>query len=190
MTLKKKLITSVVFFLILSILLIVFAIFPVFSGIRENSHNFPVQKQSLAVLEREFENLQKFKRIWPEVSPSLERIDNLFFVNDPRSLIDFRNSWYKNAQDSGVSLKISLAPSPQTTSADPWPATAFNFTSAGPFSNLLVFLEKLQSSDYLIEIQNLNIIRLSEAELRSTEFKEFSSGDVKANLLIKVYTKP
>jgi len=49
-------------------------------------------------------------------------------------------------------------------------------------------LEKLKSSFYLIEIQNLTISRLSETELKSKEFEEFSLGDVKATLSIKVYT--
>lgn len=189
MTLKKKVIISVAFFLILSILLMAFVIFPFFSEIKDNSRKFPIQKQNLALLEEEVKNLQVFKKTWPEVSPSLEKIDHLFFTNDPRSLIDFRNFWYKTAQDTGVSLKISMASLPQAANTSPWPSTAFNFVSAGSFSSLLNFLEKLQSSNYLIEIQELNITRLTESELRSAEFERFSSGDVKANILIRIYIK-
>lgn len=188
MTLKRKVIVSVVFFLILSILLIIFIISPLFLEIKKISLDFPVQKQNLATLEKEVENLQKFKKIWPEISLNLEKINQLF-IDDPKVPIDFRYFWEKTARDSGVYLKISPAHLPQTADTDPWTSTAFNFTSAGSFSNLLNFLEKLQSSDYLIEVQGLNITRLTEAELRSSEFKQFSSGDTKAVILTKVYTK-
>jgi len=189
MIIKKKIITSVVFFLILSILLIVFVIYPLFSEIKKNSRDFPVQKQSLAALEKEVENLQKFKKIWPEISPDLEKINHLFFVNEPKGLIDFRHFWEEAALASEVYLKISQAYLSQTVDTDPWPSAAFTFTTAGSFSNLLNFLEKLQSSDYLIDIQDLSITRLTEAELGSPEFKQFSSGDTKAVILIKVYNE-
>ena len=189
MTLKRKIITSAVFFLILSILLVVFIISPLFSEIKEISRDFPAQKQNLAALEKEIENLQKFKKIRPEISLNLEKINQLFFVDEPKALIDFRGFWEKNAKDSEVSLKISMTPSSQRVDTDPWPSTIFKFTSAGSFSNFLSFLEKLPSSDYLIEIQDFNITRLTGAELNSAEFKQFSLGDIKTNLLIKVYSK-
>ena len=188
MTLKGKIITSAVAFFILSVLLIVFVIFPLFSEIKKISRDFPVQKQNLAALEREVENLQKFKKNWPGISSDLEKINHLF-IDDPEVLIDFRRFWENNALESEVYLKISLASSPQTVDTDSWPSTSFNLTSAGSFSNLLNFLEKLQSSDYLIHIQDLNITRLTEAELRSPEFKQFPLGDTKAIILIKVYTE-
>jgi type III secretory pathway component EscR len=176
MTLKKKIITLAVFLLVLSILLIVFVISPLFSEIKRISRDFPTQKQNLAALQKEVENLEKFKRDWPEISSDLERVSHLFFINDPKALIDFRNFWKKNAQNSQVSLEISLASSPRAAEADLWPSTIFNLTAAGSFSSLLNFLEKLQSSDYLIDIQALNITRLTE-------------GDVKALILIKVYNE-
>ncbi|HUW71944.1 MAG TPA: hypothetical protein VMV66_01970 [Candidatus Humimicrobiaceae bacterium] len=188
MTLKRKIIVSTVFFLILSILLIVFVVSPLFSEIKKISLNFPAQKQNLATFKKEVENLQKFKKIWPETSLDLKKINQLF-IDDPKVPIDFRHFWEKTAQDSGVYLKMSPANLSQTADTDPWPSIVFNFTSVGSFSNLLNFLEKLQSSDYLIEIQDFNITRLTEAELRSPEFKQFSLGDTRAVILIKVYTK-
>jgi hypothetical protein len=189
MTIKKKVVALVVFFLILSILLIVFAISPLFLEIKENSYDFPAKKQELLALEKEVENLQRFKKIWPEISPDLEKINRLFFINDPRGLIDFRHFWEEAALAPEVYLKISRTHLSQTDDAAPWSSTAFTFTIAGSFSNLLNFLEKLQSSDYLISVQDLNIVQLTEAELRSSEFGQFSSGDTKGTILIKVYNE-
>ena len=189
MTLKRKTIASVTFLLILSILLIVFVISPFFSEIKKNSHDFPVNKQGLAALEKEVENLQKFKKIWPEISPDLEKINHLFFADGPEAMIDFKDFWKKVATDSEVYLEISKDYSPRTVDTDFWPSTKFNFTAAGSFSNVLNFLEKLQSSDCLIKIQNLSVSRLTAAELRSPGFEQFSLGDTKAIVLIKIYTE-
>jgi len=188
MTLKRKIIISAVFFLVLNIFLIAFVISPLFLEVKEISRDFPTQKQNLAVLEKEFENLQKFKKIWPEISPDLENISHLF-IDDPEVPIDFKNFWKEAASDSEIYLEMFPAHLPQTVDTYPWPSSAFKFTSVGSFSNLLSFLEKLQSSDYLIKIRDLNITRLTEAELRSPEFKQFSLGDTKATILIKVYTE-
>ena len=188
MLLKRKIYITATVFLGLIILLTVFIISPFFLEIKRNSYKFPLKKQDLAVLEKELESLQKFKKIWPEISPDLENISHLF-IDDPEVPIDFKNFWKEAASDSEIYLEMFPAHLPQTVDTYPWPSSAFKFTSVGSFSNLLSFLEKLQSSDYLIKIRDLNIARLTEAELRSPEFKQFSLGDTKATILIKVYTE-
>ena len=185
MTIKKKITISTVFFLVLSILLIVFLIYPLFLEIKKNSQDFLSQKQKLIALEEKVENLEKFKIVFPEISPTLEKIDNLFI--DPEVPVDFIRFLEKTSQDSQISLKISPAP-PLKIEKDPWPSLSFQLSLAGSFPNLSNFLEKLKSSFYLIEIQNLTISCLSETELKSKEFEQFSLGDVKATLSIKVYT--
>ncbi|MDI6603243.1 MAG: GspMb/PilO family protein [Patescibacteria group bacterium] len=186
MTFKKKIIISIVFFLTLSILLIVFVIYPLFLEIKKISQDFLAQKQELIAFEKKAENLEKFKILFSEISPDLEKIDNLF-VN-PEIPVDFILFLEKISQDSGLSLKISSG-LPLKTEKDSWPSLSFQLNLAGSFPNLVKFLEKLESNLYLIEIQNLTITRLSETELKSKEFEIYSLGDVKASLSIKVYTR-
>jgi len=185
MRIKKKITISIVSFLVLSILLIIFVISPLFLEIKKISQDFLSQKQKLLALEEKIENLEKFKIIFPEISSSLEKIDNLFV--DPKVPIDFINFLEKTSQDSRLSLEISVS-SPLKIEKDPWPSIPFQLSLAGSFTNLANFLEKLESTFYLIEIQNINITRLSENELKSKEFEVYSLGDVKAALSIKVYT--
>ena len=59
----------------------------------------------------------------------------------------------------------------------------------GSSSDFLKFLEKIETGPYLIKIQNLNIRRLTEKELKSKGFSQFALGDVKASLSIQVYAK-
>jgi len=191
MTFKKKIIISIVFFLTLSILLIVFVIYPLFLEIKKNSQDFLFQKQELMTLEEKAENLEKIRILFLEISPGLEKIDNLFV--DPKVPVDFIRFLEKTSQDSQLSLKISPGPSLKIEK-DPWPFIVFQLSLAGSFPNLAKFLEKLESAFYLIEIQNLTITRLSETELIQPFLEKemgeiYSLGDVKATLSLKVYTK-
>lgn len=186
MSLKRKIYISLIIFSGLSILLSVFLIYPLLSEIEEKSQDFLSQKEKLMVLEKKVENLEKFRMIFPEISANLEKIDDLF-VNQ-KMPIDFISFLERTSQNSQLTLKISPAP-PLKIEKDPWPSISFQLISTGSFPNFLKFLEKLESSFYLIEIQNLSISRLSETELKSKEFENFSLGDIKADLLIKAYTR-
>ena len=124
MTLKKKITISIVFFLVLSILLIALVIYPLFSESEKNSQNFLSQKQKLLALEKKVENLEKFRIIFPEISADLEKIDNLFI--NPKVPIDFISFLEKTSQDSKLSLKISPSP-PLKIEKDPWPSIGFLF---------------------------------------------------------------
>jgi len=186
MTLKKKIAISILSFLVLSILLIIFLIYPLFLEIKKISQDFLSQKQKLVALEEKVENLEKFKIIFPEISPNLEKIDNLFV--DPEMPVDFIRFLEETSQDFQVSLKISPGPIIKMEK-DPWSSISFQLGLVGSFPNFAKFLEKLESTFYLIEIQNLTITHLSGTELKSKEFEEFSLGDVKATLSLKIYTK-
>jgi len=191
MTVKKKIIISIVFFLVLSILLIVFLIYPVFLEIKKTSQDFLAQKEKLTVLEQKVKNLEKFRITFSGISSNLEKIDN-FFV-DPEVPIDFIRFLEKTSQDSQLSLKISPGQAIKIKK-DESPFIVFQLSLTGSFPNLAKFLEKLESASYLIEIQNLTITRLKETELtQSFPEKElgekYSLGDINAVLSIKVYTK-
>jgi len=191
MSLKRKIYILITIFCGLTVLLIVFVISPLFLEIKKNSQNILSQRQTLAALEGKAENLEKFRIIFPEIFPGLEKIDNLFV--DSKVPIDFIRFLEQTSQASGLSLKISAGPALKIEK-DLWPSISFQLSLAGSFSSLARFLEKLESSLYLIEIQNLTISRLSETELTQPFLKKelgemYSLGDIKAVISIKVYTK-
>lgn len=186
MSLKRKIYIFIIIFSGLSILLTVFLIYPIFLEIKKNSQDSLSQKQKLTALEKKVEDLERFRIVFSEISTNLKKIDNLF-VNQ-KVPIDFISFLEKASQDSHLFLKISSGPFLKIEK-DPWPSISFQLDLIGSFPNFLKFLTKLESSFYLIKIQNLAITRLSESELKSKEYQEFSFGDVKANLLIKVYVQ-
>lgn len=184
MTLKTKINLSIIVFIILTILIFAFLIYPSFLKIKEASQEIISQRQKIAELEAKIENLEKFKDYQEREKINLEKMANLFV--DPELPIEFINFLEKISSDSQVKLSITPGPSQK---GDPWPSMLFQLASVSSFPNFLKFLEKLESSIYLIEIQNLNISRLTESELKLKEFEKLSLGDVKATFSIKVYTK-
>lgn len=186
MAITNKIKISIVIFVVLSISFIVFLIYSLLKEIKESSENILSQKAALASLETKIKNLEEFKSYSEEIKPNLEKIDAIFV--DPEVPVDFIRFLEKTSRDCQITLKISLALPTQITE-DPWPALIFQLTTTSPFPNFLKFLEKLESSIYLIEIQSLNINQLTEIDLRMPEFEKFSPGDIRARLSIKVFTR-
>jgi len=186
MNLRRKIYLTLGICGILSILLIFLVIWPLFKEIKTNSEEFILKKGQIVSLEAEIENLEKTQKQYQSYQLNLEQINSLFVNSEvPVSFIRFLE---KLAFDSGLSIKISLS-SALKTEKEPWPSLYFQLSTTGPFSNFSKFLEKLENSPYLIEVQNLTIKGLTEGELQKKELKSFSSGDVSANLLISVFTQ-
>jgi len=186
MNIKNKINLSITAFIILTILIVVFLVYPIFLEIKKGSEDIISQKQKLAEFEAKTKNLEKFKRNFPEIKTNLEKINAIFIDSEvPVDFISFLENISRNCK---VQLNIS-SDLPQKLKGDPWSSLSMQITSAGSFPNFLKFLEKLEQSIYLVEIQNLNITRLSEMELKSKEFEGLILGNVKATFSIKVFTK-
>lgn len=173
MTVIKKIYLASFLFFLLVILLIVFLIYPLFKEIKKNSEELILEKNKIIFLAKERENLKKMGEIFKTYKSDLEKIENLFI--DPEVPIEFISFLEKISRDSGALIKISPTPL-KKFEKDPWPSIIFLIDLKSSFPNFLKFLEKLESSIYLVEIQNLNISRLTE-------------GDIKANFSIKVFTQ-
>ncbi len=175
MTTSNKIKISIITLLILSICFVVFLIYPLFQEIEKNSKAILTQKSALKTLETETKNLEKFKPFAERNKENLEKIEEMLL--DPELPVDFINFLEKIAGESQISLKVSYLT--QKTNEGTWPAFLVQSNCSGLFSNFLRFLEKLESSDYLIEIQTLNVTKLTETE----------EGNVRVNLSLKVFTK-
>jgi len=172
---KKTYVASMVLgFLI--VVLIIFLIYPVFKEIKNDSKEFVSQKENLAVLEAKVKNIKEFEAVYRNLKPNLEKINTLFVNQEvPVEFIGFLE---KTSKGCGLTFSLSLSPQIKVAE-DVWPSLNFQINLEGNFLDFSKFLEKLESSPYLIEIQNITINKLGE----------FSSNNVKAALSIKVYAK-
>jgi hypothetical protein len=173
---KKKIFVSIVIFIIINLALIIILIFPFARAIEKNSQDLILQKQELILLSEKSEKTKNLKNIYQVHQKNLEKIDALFI--DPETPIDFIGFLEKNAEDSQVKIKKSLA-SDKTQETDFGPALSFNISLESSVSNFMKFLEKLENAPYLIEIPNLNINALGEKSL----------GNINATISIRVLTK-
>jgi hypothetical protein len=183
---KNKIRLSLIIFSLFSITLITFVVFPLFSGIKKSSQNLISQRQTFASFEARIENIGNFKDIYQKIEPNL-KISSTFFVNSevPVEFISFLET---TAKDCQVSINISSA-IPGETKEEIWPSLVFRITSISSFPKFLRFLEKLETCPYLIQIQNLQISRLTNSEHEKQKAGEFSLGDVSTSFSIKVLTK-
>jgi len=186
MTPKNKINLSLVTFSIFIICSIIFIIYPLFSEIKKNSEDLIIQKSAIVSLEAKVENLEESQTLWLKIKPNLEKIDKLFINSEvPVEFIDFLEMASQDC-DTPIKLFPSL---PREAKGELWPFLTFQITLDNSFPKVLKFIEKLENSPYLIEIQNLNIRKLTEGELKSEEYEKFSLGGVKTSLSIKVYAK-
>ena len=172
---KKILIASIIFGLI-ALLLICFAVFPLLRGIKEDSEEIIALKKDLILFQDKINNFEKARESYANMESSIERIEGLFI--DPKIPIDLIEFWEKIAQDSEVSIEISPV-SLRSNETDPWNSIGFQLTLTGSFPNFLEFLEKIETSPHLIEIQNLNV--------KKTKI-EVLENNVNVILIAKIYT--
>ncbi len=176
---QNKITISLIIFFFSVILLIIFVIYPLFGEIKENSKELILQKKNMTTLQLKIENLENFKSLYEKYRPSLEKIDNLFV--DPEVPIEFIAFLEKTAEETQIEIKISPVSLKKSTD-DLWSFIAFQITSNSSFPNFLKFLEKLETSPYLVRIQNLSIHRLTEKEIPS-------EIDTRAIFSIKTHTQ-
>lgn len=186
MSQTQKTTISLAVFILTVLVFMIFIVYPLFNEIKKGSRDILAPKNTLAELETKAKNIQKYQIISKGYEQNLAKIDALF-VNqaEPINFIEFLE---KTASQSRLSIEIS--PLAQTKEEGiPWPSMNFQLTLTGSFPDLLRFLEKLESSPYLIEILNLNMRRLNEWDVSTGKFKGMSVGDINAPLSIKVYTQ-
>jgi len=176
---NKKILVNSAIFAIITLLLICFVIYPLLKGIKNNSENLIIAKKELILFQSRINNLQGIEKTYESWSADLEKIEQLF-VN-PEVPIDLIKFWERTATDSEVSIDISLvstgASGTGSSNSITWSSISFQIALIGSFPNVLKFLEKIETSPYLIEIPKLTITG------------EKSSEEVRANLLIKVFSK-
>jgi len=173
MKIDKKIYISIGAFIGVHLLLIVLVIIPLVRTIENNSKELLLTKEELIFFSDARENLLNIEDSFQEVGPDLEKIDTLLV--DAEIPINFINFLKKSAVQSNVSLGVSLVGS-RTIKEDPWLSLSSRLVLSGSFLNVMRFIDKLENSKYLIEIQELSIKKVEEEK-------------VDASLTIKVFAK-
>jgi len=178
MKIEKKTNVSIIIFLVLIIFIIVFVVYPLMGEIKKGSQGLISEKNQLSVLGEQINSLGRFKILYKNLEEILEKIDGLFVNKEVP--VDFIGFLERTANKSYIDIEISPLSGGQTDT-DPWPLLVFQITADGSFSQILSFLEKIENSPYLIEIQSLTISQISG--------EKNPAGNVKASFSFKVFAK-
>ncbi|MCX6764662.1 MAG: hypothetical protein NTU58_03070 [Candidatus Nealsonbacteria bacterium] len=186
MEFRKTYIASV-FFIGFFIASIIFLIIPLIKEIEKNSRDLIIVKADRKFFSEERSNIEKFENIFKEIQPNIEKT-NIFFVSSEVP-IDFINFLEKLASDSDIFLKIypSGVSLVEKSNKSLWPFLNFNLEASGSFYNFSKFIEKLENSSYLIQVQDLNI-RKVKTEISSSS-DEGLSNEISASFFLKVFAK-
>ncbi len=185
MTTKNQIKLSLVVLLAAAGAIVALLIFPTYQNIQQSSEEMVLQKQELASLENKIENIEEFKAHYKDINENLEKISELF-VNS-KAPTDFISFIETSARESQLSVEI-FPSAPKQEGKDKWRSIIFRTESASPFSSFLRFLEKLESSPYLLEVQTLRITKMLESDLNTDRFENASMEDVRASLSIKTFS--
>lgn len=179
---KKNYIPLIIIFAILNIILIASVILLCFYGIIKASQDFLIKKQkiqSMITTEEEIKQMEESLKTW---QVNLDKIENLF-LNSSEIPLEFIKFLEKNASDDpNIRIKIvSIIKEKEVNEKNIWPCFVFKISiDSSSFINLLRFINKLETSSYLIEIVKLDIKKtMSEKEI----------FNIKAVLHIKVFSK-
>jgi len=173
---ERKFISKIQFLIlilvVLFILLAVFVIYPIFKDIKAKSQELVSQKEKLVILESTVMNLEKFRVLYQDLDKILDKIDSLFINSELP--VDFISFLERTSGECSIESEISLGGVGKSEKSL-WTPVNFQITVKGSSSNFLKFLEKLENSPYLIDIQKLTVNRSNE--------------EIRANLSISVYAK-
>lgn len=182
---KRKIYFISILFIFLILGLVFCLISPLFSAIRKDSLGYLSQKENLISIEEKKKELTNIEKIYADAAPNLSKIDT-FFIN-PEEPVEFINFLEKSAQELNLSIQISLMN--KEGAKKPWPEIYFQIQTTGSFSNFMKFLEKLESTSYLIEVENMDIKMASEKQIGTGTLLGLKTGDIQINLNIKICTK-
>lgn len=179
MTASKKITITLIIICLLAVLIIIFIIVPLFKSIESSSKEIIVQKQKAALLESEGLNLKENEALEEVSQQFLQEIRKLFIDSEvPLEFVNFLENTSQECQ-----LSIDILPNFQTKKeVSSWSYSVFQLVSTGSFPDFLRFLEKLENSPYLIDIQDINISRLGSQG-------EGGQTNIKASFSIKVFIK-
>jgi len=181
---KTKIIIAILISLFCDLLIVLFLVAPAFGAIKQASFELLYYKKKLAQIKGEVANFQDFEAHHQLYLQNLQEmnalVENQLFIDKevPLELVSFcqEEASRENLQFEITPLRISSQEeSSQEGEKPPFDFLILRIKLEGKFPNLLRFIKRLESSQWLIQIQQINISKQEET--------------VEANLLIRAYAK-
>jgi len=185
----NKIYITVIAFISAFVILLVFGIMPILRGLATASDKIISQKATLEVFQARLKNIDYFNKKKPSYKPSLDRLASCFVRQEaPVGFIEFLE---KEADSLNLLIKISPARSSANKDIPSnwgkiWLAVSVN----GSFSNCLKFIDRLEHSEYLLDISQVNIKKEIEKSGQNTQSQSESGnlGEISVDMLLTAFS--
>lgn len=166
-------------FILLCLVIVIFAIWPIFSNLKHNSWQIVSIKNDKFSNEQQISVLKGFLENEKKYEDSFEKVQSfLIDSKNPVLLIEFIE---KLAKESGIKINISITSSSFKTSADKWNSIILQINSWGSFSGQMNFLNKIENMPYLSFVQSMKLYKDQSLGL--------GQNNIKADYSVKIFVK-
>jgi len=175
---------------LISFFLIFLFLLPTLRGILEESAQLTLQRKELASIKLLADNFENFEENYRSYENGLEEMENLLnqeSLIDPEIPVNFINFFKEQA--IGLNLDLKIFPVSFKEKQDGyWGYLTFRIDGTGKSIDIMKFFRKLENSQWLVEVINLNIVKQRGINSGFPEGEE-RQDLVGINLLIKVYAQ-
>lgn len=172
---KKKIKIDIVIFICVFVVLLIFCLSPILTKIFETTKELTSKKTILDNLEKQTIALQDFQNNSSTYEQNIQKIDKSFVSQEaPVEFIEFLE---KLANSQGLKISLSSVRDISEKRGNRL-TTVFQATITGDYPTVLVFLEKLEQSPWLIMTDQVSIDKVrdnSSYVILSLGFKTFSN---------------
>jgi len=166
--------------------LVIFGFIPLFFGNREIIDKIIAEKKCMVSFENEVAIAEQFEKGYSDWEFNPEEIDK--FLASADAPIDLIKFFENTARENNLLINISPCPVIKLEE-DSWESMGFGLELTGSFLNFSRFLEKIENSNYFIQVQKIQTRKLTLSDIYLEKYSEFSTEDVKTILNIKIFTK-
>ena len=152
-----------------ALIFVVFVILPIFGQIQKSADRLAAAWQEESALRDQIAAAQDYKKISEEVRGSMEDLGNMFV--DIQFPVDFIRFLENLAQEHNLSVEIS---SPSEMGEGGY--ATFQLTLRGASPDLTRFIARLETGQYLVQVQQMRVQGLGQ-------------GGVSSNIFLRVLVK-
>lgn len=178
MNLKNRIYSTFGLFVVITLLLVAFLIYPTFRDISEVSREILYNKEKTVFLHTQNQELDNFKKSFDSYQANLNKVENLFI--DPKNPVDFVRFIEKTSSNLNLEVDINLVKDSTKEQTSNPQFSSFQIYTKGNFTSILEFSEKIEHGPYLLQINKLAL---------DADHDQSASSMVGANFLVQVMNR-
>lgn len=164
-TIRKKIIILVSISSALFIIILILIIFPLRQGIINKSNQIYDNRVALELANRQKLDTTTTQKNYDKILKDLDELDKVFVKE--KTTLQFIDTLEKTADSTGVTQEINL--SDQKETLDSIKKVPISLSITGDYRNLLKYLSKLDSLDYYLNFNLINLSALNDKTILKIE---------------------